>query len=146
MKKRDEKHDRKEHEHTVKDLRTHSPVRTVRRVIHLGSSLETNPESSTQGAASLGNADFLSFDDINMDKFTKKNKSGLEALLAGSMGRADGLEDIESRISKKYDRNQYPWLSDFTLKIKDAFLFLHNEILDFVKFIESTPEDIRIRK
>jgi len=58
----------------------------------------------------------------------------------------DSVDDIENRISKKYDRDQYPWLSDFTLKIKDAFIFLHNEILDFVKFIESTPEDLRIRK
>ena len=58
----------------------------------------------------------------------------------------DSIEDIEKRISKKYDRDSYPWLSDFTLKIKDAFIFLHNEILDFVKFFESTPEELRIRK
>jgi hypothetical protein len=56
------------------------------------------------------------------------------------------MDDIETRISRKYDRDQYPWISDFTLKIKDAFLFLHNEILDFVKFIESTPEDLKVRR
>ena len=32
------------------------------------------------------------------------------------------------------------------MRIKDAYIFLHNEILDFVKFIESTPEDLLIRK
>ena len=37
-------------------------------------------------------------------------------------------------------------MSDFTLRIKDAFLFLHNEILDFVKFIEASPEDKEVRK
>lgn len=25
-------------------------------------------------------------------------------------------------------------------------MFMHNEILDFVKFIEATPEDLKIRK
>ena len=72
------------------------------------------------------NADFLSFNDVVTSKYTTKNKSGLEFLATG-----DSIDDIETRISKKYDRDQYPWISDFTLKIKDAFIFLHNEILDF---------------
>ena len=91
------------------------------------------------------NADFLSFSEIDFDKYNKKNKSGLE-LIASSGLPGDSLDDIESRISKKYDRDQYPWLSDFTLKVKDAFLFLHNEILDFAKFIESAPDDLKQRK
>jgi non-canonical poly(A) RNA polymerase PAPD5/7 len=87
--------------------------------------------------ADEGKADFLSFNDIDVDKYTKKG---------GSLKGADSVDDIETRISRKYDRDQYPWISDFTLKVKEASLFLHNEILDFVKFIESTPEDLRIRK
>jgi DNA polymerase sigma len=87
------------------------------------------------------NADFLSFNDVDMNQFSIKNKNGLELLNSG-----DSVDDIENRISKKYDRDQYPWISDFTLKIKDAFIFLHNEILDFVKFIEASPEDLRKRK
>lgn len=71
-------------------------------------------------------ADFLSFNDVDVSKYSQKNKSGLELLANG-----DSVDDIETRISKKYDRDQYPWISDFTLKIKDAFIFLHNEILDF---------------
>lgn len=80
-----------------------------------------------------------------MEKYSKKNKSGLD-LLTENGGENSSIDDIETRISRKYDRDQYPWISDFTLKIKDAFLFLHNEILDFVKFIESTPEDLKVRR
>lgn len=46
----------------------------------------------------------------------------------------------------KYQRDQYPWLSDSTLRIKDVFIFLHNEILDFASFITSTPADKKIRE
>ena len=84
--------------------------------------------------------DFLSFNEVDMDKFMKKSSK----IDNGAHG--DSIVDIEDRISRKYDRDQHPWVSDFTLKIKDAFLFLHNEILDFTKFIESTPEDLKIRK
>jgi hypothetical protein len=78
-------------------------------------------------------ADFLSFNDVDADKFSinKIPKGGDE----------DSKDDIEGRISKRYDRDQYPWISDFTLKIKEVYLFLHNEILDFAKFIEASPED-----
>jgi hypothetical protein len=119
--KREEKAQRKSEEKEVK-------VREVRMLSRSAPTIDTN-------------ADFLSFNDVDMSKFSAKNKSGLELLASG-----DSIDDIENRISKKYDRDQYPWISDFTLKIKDAFIFLHNEILDFVKFIESTPEDLRIRK
>lgn len=49
-------------------------------------------------------------------------------------------------MSEKFNKEQYPWLSDFTLKVKDVFMFLHNEILDFCKFISSTPKDKEIRR
>ena len=125
MKKREEKFERKSHEHEARraHIVTEKPSdRSVRKV--------TNTAIDTK-------ADFLSFNDIDLDKFTKK--------ISDSKG-GDTVDDIESRISRKYDRDQYPWLTDFTLKVKEASLFLHNEILDFVKFIESTPEDLRIRK
>lgn len=126
MKKREEKYDRKSHERDNKHPLSTETGRSVRKVINLGT-VDTK-------------ADFLSFSDIDMSRFTNKNKSGLELL------KGDSVEDIETRISRKYDRDQYPWLSDFTLKVKEASIFLHNEILDFVKFIESTPEDLKIRK
>jgi hypothetical protein len=45
-------------------------------------------------------------------------------------------------MSKKYDREEmYPWLSDETLRIKNVHAFLHNEILDFVKWIEQSDEE-----
>lgn len=53
---------------------------------------------------------------------------------------------MEGRVSAKYDKDQYPWLSEHTLKIRNVFLFLHNEILDFAKYIETTKEDKEIRK
>lgn len=81
--------------------------------------------------------DFLSFNSVDVKKY--ESKAHPDQVNVGDM-------DIESRISKKYDRTQYPWLSDFTLNIKDAFLFLHNEIIDFVKFVSSSEEDIQIRK
>jgi non-canonical poly(A) RNA polymerase PAPD5/7 len=37
-------------------------------------------------------------------------------------------------------------LSKSTLKIKDIFLFLHSEILDFVEFVSPTPEDNKKRE
>ena len=45
----------------------------------------------------------------------------------------------------KFDRTQYPWITDETLKVKNIFLFLHNEILDFVNFIKPTTSDVEAR-
>lgn len=132
MKKREDKFEFKFHE---KEVKTH----------HTANTLESSRKVHKIAPAFDGNADFLSFSDVDLDKYTKKNKAGVE-LLAPPTGSSDSIDDIEARISKKYDRDQYPWVSDFTLKVKDAFLFLHNEILDFVKFIESTPEDLKARK
>lgn len=50
-------------------------------------------------------------------------------------------------MSKKYDREEmYPWLSDETLRIKNVHAFLHNEILDFVKWIEQSDEEKKQRE
>lgn len=76
--------------------------------------------------------DFLSFSEVNLSKFAEGRKLISE----------EEKDDLETRISQKYDRAQYPWVSDFTLKIKDAQLFLHNEILDFVNFISPSDKDI----
>lgn len=46
------------------------------------------------------NADFLSFNDVDMNQFSIKNKSGLELINSG-----DSIDEIENRISKKYDRD-----------------------------------------
>ena len=45
-------------------------------------------------------------------------------------------------MKTKYNRElHYPWLTDQTMKIKHIHAFLHNEVLDFVKWIE--PSDQR---
>jgi DNA polymerase sigma len=45
-------------------------------------------------------------------------------------------------MNSKYDREEnYPWISDETLRIKDIHAYLHNEILDYVKWIEPSEED-----
>ena len=46
------------------------------------------------------------------------------------------------KVQNKYDRDShYPWLIDSTLAIKDIHAFLHNEILDFVGWIEQSQEE-----
>jgi ATP phosphoribosyltransferase regulatory subunit HisZ len=45
------------------------------------------------------------------------------------------MENIEDKIENKFNKAHYPWISKETLQIKEIFLFLHNEILDFAKFI-----------
>ena len=41
------------------------------------------------------------------------------------------------QIQNQFDREEYyPWLSEKTMRIKDIHAFLHNEILDFVKWIQ----------
>ena len=71
--------------------------------------------------------DFLSFDSVNSAKFDATKK-----MLAAKLSE-ETKEDLESQIATKFDReSEYPWLSDETMKIRDVYLFLHNEILDFV--------------
>lgn len=87
MRKREEKLDRKSYEREAKYHHNHpetSSGRSTRKV--------TNTEVTPA-------ADFLSFNDVDAEKFTQKNRSGLELL------QADSVDDIESRISKKYDRD-----------------------------------------
>ena len=44
---------------------------------------------------------------------------------------------FEDNVQTQYDREEkYPWLSDETLKITNINTFMHNEILDFVQWIE----------
>lgn len=50
-------------------------------------------------------------------------------------------------MSDKFNlKKQYPWLTKQTLKIKDIFLFLHSEILDFTDYISATEQDAQTRK
>lgn len=76
-------------------------------------------------------ADFLSFDTIGKGKTTKVKTSS---------------QILEDEMSKKFNRDElYPWIRDETLQIKDMHAFLHNEILDYVKWLEATPEDKQTR-
>jgi DNA polymerase sigma len=49
-------------------------------------------------------------------------------------------------MSSKFDRKQYPWLTEKTTRIKDIFLYLHSEILDFVEYVTPSEEEINVRK
>lgn len=40
----------------------------------------------------------------------------------------------------------YPWVSDRTLRIKDIYAMLHSEILDYVKWIEQSPDEKSTRE
>jgi hypothetical protein len=82
--------------------------------------------------------DFLTFDDANENAFAIKSGTN-----GGNKGKKDNETDseLESKINKRFDRSRYPWLSKKTLKIKDIFLFLHSEILDFVEFVSQSKED-----
>jgi hypothetical protein len=79
--KREEKAQRKSEEKETK-------LREIRLIPRAAPTIDTN-------------ADFLSFNDVDLSKFSTKNKSGLE-LLASS---GDSIDEIENRISKKYDRD-----------------------------------------
>ena len=86
--------------------------------------------------------DFLAFDDINESAFSNGNNE--KSAKPGKLG--DSGKDLEARMNKRFDKARYPWLSKRTMKIKDIFLFLHSEILDFVEFIKQTEEDKTIRE
>ena len=77
----------------------------------------------------------MTFDSVNENAFIVKS----------SKDKRDDKEDtdseLESKISKRFDRSKHPWLTKRTLKIKDIFLFLHSEILDFVEFVGCSKED-----
>ena len=62
------------------------------------------------------------------------------------MSKDDESSELETRIAKKFDKRRYPWLSKRTLKIKDIFLFLHSEILDFVEFLTQSEAEKRKRQ
>jgi hypothetical protein len=50
-------------------------------------------------------------------------------------------------MHSKYDREMnYPWITDDTLEIDDVNCYLHNEILDYVKWLEPSDEDKDARK
>ena len=88
------------------------------------------------------NDDFLSFDQVPENAFisTEFSKPG-----GKEAGREDESSELETRIAKKFDKSRYPWLSKRTLKIKDIFLFLHSEILDFVEFVSQSEAEKRRR-
>ena len=58
----------------------------------------------------------------------------------------DDSSELETKIAKRFDQRRYPWLSSRTLKIRDIFLFLHSEILDFVEFVSTTEEEKQRRQ
>jgi hypothetical protein len=71
-------------------------------------------------------SDFMSFKDIDPKYSTDKQ-----------IHLKDGDEIVtrEPTPQKSVANKLYPWLSPETSKIEDIFLFLHNEILDFTKFM-----------
>ena len=76
--------------------------------------------------------DFLSFDQVPENAFISTEVTKLKESNANN---DDESSEMESRIAKKFDQRRYPWLSKSTLRVKDIFLFLHSEILDFVEFV-----------
>lgn len=79
--------------------------------------------------------EFLSFNDIDPQLSNRQPTKEIDE------------NDIEDKISAKYNlSSQYPWVSEQTLRIKNIWLFLHNEILDFLKFISPTAEDKQVRE
>ena len=112
-----------------------------------GEPLKTSPKSKNKksGKANSPNerakklepeSEFLSFAEVEDSAFNVKNSNRTTKV----------NDDIEEKISQKFDKGKYPWLSKKTLKIKDIFLFLHSEILDFVEFIRQTEEDKQMRE
>ena len=79
--------------------------------------------------------DFMSFDTVPENAFQEKAKD------AQQKDNDEESSELETRIAKKFDKNRYPWLSKRTLKIKDIFLYLHSEILDFVEFLSQTEAE-----
>ncbi len=79
---------------------------------------------------------------MNQAKFDANKKK-----LAAKLIEEETKEDSYCMIVSQSDREaDYPWLSEDTLKIKDVYLHLHNEILDFVRFVSPTPEEKEIRR
>ena len=59
---------------------------------------------------------------------------------------SDSKTNLEGKMSKTFNRAQYPWLTERTTRIKDIFLYLHSEILDFVEYVTPNDEEIKVRK
>ena len=81
--------------------------------------------------------DFLGFDQVPENAFQATENTQSVAAVR-KVNNDEDSSDLESRIAKKFDKNRFPWLSKRTLKIKDIFLFLHSEIIDFVEFLSQT--------
>ena len=79
--------------------------------------------------------DFMTFDAVNENAYISKSGKDKQD------GKDDTESELENKMNKRFDRSRYPWLSKRTLKIKDIFLFLHSEILDFVEFVSQSKED-----
>ncbi|CDW77171.1 poly rna polymerase [Stylonychia lemnae] len=84
--------------------------------------------------------DFISFSSVDQSKFIER-RADYEDFNADDIG-----DDLETKISQKYNRDQYPWLTSDTQKIRDVSIFLHNEILDFVSFISPSESDLEVRR
>ena len=64
-----------------------------------------------------------------------------------SNGSNGAVKNLEAEIASKFDvQRRSPWLSRSTLQIRDIFLFLHSEILDFVEFVSQTKQEKEKRK
>ena len=77
----------------------------------------------------------MTFDTVNENAYISKSGKDKQD------GKDDTESELENKMNKRFDRSRYPWLSKRTLKIKDIFLFLHSEILDFVEFVSQSKED-----
>ena len=152
MKKREvkllDKHTEKLHKHAKQSPESSDDNKSCKsNDSWTGEPLKTSPKSKNKksGKANSPNgrakkqeqeSEFLSFADIEDSAFNVKNSNHTTKV----------KDDIEEKISQKFDKGKYPWLSKRTLKIKDIFLFLHSEILDFVEFIRQTEEDKQMRE
>ena len=95
------------------------------------------------------NEDFISFSEIDIkDKHPSPEKPQLEGPERNAM-----MEKLECSSSNNndpgnffYAKNFSRWLSENTLRIKDIFLFFHNEILDFCQYIEENEKEKATRR
>eukprot|EP00347_Sterkiella_histriomuscorum_P011055 403373923 len=109
---------------------------------------EQQKEGSQKNKVS-GEIDFLAFSSVKSNFDIKANVIGKEQGTQGAQSNTitDPKDDLELRIAQKYNKDEeYPWLTNDTMRIRDAQIFLHNEILDFVKYIGTTTEDQQARR
>ena len=106
---------------------------TVKLVKNKQKELKQDKHSPQKSLSKLQfNDDFLTFAEIDETKFKANEK--------------EAEESLEAHMARKYDLLKYPWLTTNTLKIKDIFLFLHSEILDFAEYVSTSRAEKLERK